>query len=41
MVDFATYNDWLGIVDTLRTLNYLNSIDFEITILKEINQPTV
>ena len=35
MVDCTTYNDWLGIVDTLRTPEYYNQINIDNTFFLE------
>ena len=37
MVDCTTYNDWLGIVDTLRTPIYYNSFIDNTNIMRDFN----
>ena len=37
MVDCTTYNDWLGIVDTLRTPIYYNSFIENTNIMRDFN----
>ena len=37
MVDCTTYNDWLGIVDTLRTPVYYNSFSDNTNFMRDFN----